>query len=497
MTERDPLEELKLLVRSRYGLIFVDTPEEDRLESLIRHLADQLGLPLFVWTRTRGLSRDTEPQPIYGTQSASAALSHIAASRLGAIYQFRGVGPDLENATILEQIRELARHFTRAAGALVMTGPGARPPEALRLFSALVSLPPPRIEDYRILLGRILRDTAERTKIDINISNEDLTRLLTNLKGLTLMEAEKILTKALIVDGALTADDIRRVIEAKKEIVEKDGLLEYYPVETTLAGIADLAGLKEWLGKRKMLIERPGEAKAFGLSFPKGVLLTGVPGTGKSLSAKAVAMEWGLPLLKLDPSRLYNKYVGETERNFASAMATAEKMAPVVLWVDEIEKAFASGGTDQDGGVSTRVLGSFLSWMQERSGDVFVVATANDVTKLPPELLRKGRFDEIFFVDLPDGTARVALFTIHLTRRGRLPEAFDLEALSRATEGFSGADVEQVIISALYSTFAESADLTTRVLLEEAASTLPLSRTMPEKIDELRAWAEGRTVRAN
>src|SRR5690606_21058129 len=202
-----------------------------------------------------------------------------------------------------------------------------------------------------------------------------------NLRGLTLLEAEKLLTRAIIEDGRLAADDLAHVLEAKRAVIEREGLLEYYPVEESMAEVADLAGLKDWLAKRRAILADPERAAEFGLAFPKGVLLLGVPGCGKSLCAKAVSMEWGLPLLRLDTAALYNKYIGETEKNFKRAMSVAERVAPVVLWIDEIEKAFAASG-EEDGGVSQRVLGSFLSWLQDRKGDVFIVATANDVTRL-------------------------------------------------------------------------------------------------------------------
>jgi SpoVK/Ycf46/Vps4 family AAA+-type ATPase len=226
------------------------------------------------------------------------------------------------------------------------------------------------------------------------------------------------------------------------------------------------------------------------------MLLLGVPGCGKSLSAKAVASEWGLPLLKLDPSNLYNKYVGESESNFKRAMRAAERMAPVVLWIDEIEKAFASGG-GEDGGVSQRILGSFLSWMQDRKEDVFVVATANDIQSLPPEFLRKGRFDEIFFVDLPDGQTRAEVFRIHIEARGHDAEQFDLLRLAEATVGFSGSEIEEVVVSALYTAFSGNASLTTEALAAEVHATRPLSVTMAERIEAMRSWARGRAVRAN
>ncbi len=256
--------------------------------------------------------------------------------------------------------------------------------------------------------------------------------------------------------------------------------------------IADLTSLKAWLEKRKALINNPERAAKAGLLFPKGILLLGVPGTGKSLCAKAVALEWGLPLLKMNPAALYDKYIGESEKNFEQALGTAEKMAPVVLWIDELEKAFASSG-DTDGGTSPRML---LSWMQDRKGHVFVVATSNDVAQLPPEFLRKGRFDEIFFVDLPNHKARQTIFEIHLHRRKQEPVQHALDRLSEATDGFSGAEIEQVIVSAFYTAFADDVSLTTEILLEETQNTCPLSRTRSEHIQALRQWAEGRTVSA-
>ena len=257
-----------------------------------------------------------------------------------------------------------------------------------------------------------------------------------------------------------------------------------------------LRHLKEWLEKRKNVVANPLRAEEFGLSFPRGVLLLGVPGCGKSLSAKAVSSEWGLPLLKFDTSNLYNKYIGESEKNFKRAIRAAERMAPVVLWIDELEKAFAVGGTE-DGGVSQRILGSFLNWMQDRRGEVFIVATANEIERLPPEFLRKGRFDEIFFVDLPGTETRREIFSIHLSSRGQNPGAFDLDSLAEETEGFTGSEIEEVVVSGLYTAFSEDQALTSSDLVREVQGTVPLSVTMEEKISALRAWASTRTVRAN
>jgi AAA+ superfamily predicted ATPase len=493
----DAIKDLELLLRSRYGLIYLDTLEEDRAAGLLQHVADRLGIPFFSWTRSQGLIRQGHSDPAYQTSDPQKAFGHIAAARLPALYHVRSLVGSLTGQDLLiSLVRDAARSLETIDGAVVLTGEGVELPPSLKEISATVTLPGPSDEEFRRLLSRIVRDLSARAHVEVSLTHEETATLVKHLSGLTLMEAEKVLTKSIIEDGSLTSDDIKSVIAAKRQVVEREGLLEYYPTETTLAGVADLKTLKAWLAKRKAVVTSPERAQEFGLDFPRGVLLLGVPGCGKSLSAKAVAAEWGLPLLKLDPSNLYNKYIGESEANFKRAMRAAERMAPVVLWIDELEKAFASGGSE-DGGVSQRILGSFLTWMQDRRGDVFVVATANDIQRLPPEFLRKGRFDEIFFVDLPDAETRREVFRIHLTGRGQDPDTFDLDALGAATEGFSGSEIEQVVVSALYTAFSTNGRVATDALLSEARSTMPLSVTMAEHMTALRAWAEGRTVRAN
>ncbi|MFW5875632.1 MAG: AAA family ATPase, partial [Myxococcota bacterium] len=320
--------------------------------------------------------------------------------------------------------------------------------------------------------------------------------LLQHMQGLTFLEVRKILTQAIVEDGRLSREDIGRVLEAKRRIIERSGVLEYFPADESMGEVAGLTRLKEWLQKRRMAFREQERARQFGLAPPKGLLLLGVQGCGKSLCAKAVAHAWGMPLVRLDPASLYQKYFGETEKNFRRATRTAEAMAPIVLWLDEIEKAFASG-EDRDSGTSRRVFGSFLTWLQEKRSDVFVIATANDVTRLPPELLRKGRFDEIFFVDLPGREVRREILAVHLRRRQRDPGAFDLDVLADATDGFSGAEIEQAVVSALYTAFAAASELGTDAVLEEIRQTVPLSVTMAEKIDALRHWARRRTVPAD
>ena len=493
----DALKDLELLFRSRHGLVHLETEEEDRASALLSHVADRLGVPFFTWTRSQGLKRADFSSTVYDTEDPHKAFGHLAAAKQDAVYHFRSLAGSLAGQDLLTSVaRDAAKSLQAFTGGLVLTGTGAELPGPLRELAAHVTLPGPSDDEFRRLLARILRDITSRQSVVVDLTPEEDARLVRNLSGLTLMEAEKILTKAIVEDGKLGAHDIEKVMEAKRKVVEREGLLEYYPVETTMAGVADLAALKAWLAKRKAVVKEPDRAAEFGLVFPRGVLLLGVPGCGKSLSAKAVASEWELPLLKLDPSNLYNKYVGESENNFKRAMRAAERMAPVVLWIDELEKAFASGG-GEDGGVSKRILGSFLTWMQDRRGDVFVVATANDIQSLPPEFLRKGRFAEIFFVDLPDGATRAEVFRIHLSARGHAPDTFDLLALAEATAGFSGSEIEEVVVSALYTAFSSDTALDTAALAAEIEATRPLSVTMAEKIDEMRRWAKGRAVRAN
>jgi AAA+ superfamily predicted ATPase len=493
---QDILREISLLIRSRYGLIWLKTPERDRMESLLWHVAEALGLDLFVWIPGEGLRRRGTVDPIYGTGDAKTALAQVLSYERPAIYCFHGMGPSLADRGVLARFVEVVRSFTKTEAVIVLTGRAVQVPEGAEPHTAVVEIQGPEPEEFRDLVKNIYRDLKSRMSVRIDLTSDNMNRLLRNLKGLTLMEAEKILTRAMIEDGRLDAKDIEAVFREKRAIVEREGLLEFTPAETGFKDIADLAGLKAWLVKRKCIMTDPDGAAGFGLPFPKGILLLGVPGSGKSLCAKAVAVEWGLPLLKMDPSRLYNKYIGESEKNYRRAMETAERLSPVVLWIDEIEKAFPPGGGD-DSGVSQRVLGSFLTWLQERKGDVFVAATANDIDRLPPPLLRKGRFDEIFFVDLPARDVRREIFRIHLRRRGHDPSGFDLDALGDASQGFTGAEIEQAVVAALYTAFSGAACLSTELVAAEIRSTRPLSIVRSEYIAALRDWAADRTVSAH
>lgn len=497
MTFGNFIDELELLVRSRYGLIVIDSWELDRADEALRHVASQLSLHYHVWRRSKGIQRGAESGAplVEETSSPADALRYVEREGSG-IFHFPALGPHLEDPVVAAHLHDVIERFRMRRGTVVITGREVRLPEALRQHAIVVRLPSPTIDEYRALLERVVREYTARMPVRVELNNENRSRLLHNLLGLSMVEAEKILTRLIMADGALTEADIPRVAVHKRQAVEQDGLLEYWTTSEGLAGVAGLEGLKRWLSKRRASILDPDRATAFGLPFPKGILLTGVPGCGKSLCAKSVAHEWQLPLLRLDPALLYDKFVGDSEKNFKRALATAERMAPIVLWIDEIEKAFAPGG-DQDGGVSQRVFGGFLSWLQERRGDVFVVATANDVSALPPEFVRKGRFDEVFFVDLPQIEARREIFELHLRKRRQDPALFELRTLAELSAGFSGAEIEQAIVSGLFEAFGSSTRLTTEVLADELGATRPLSRTMAERLEQLRRWASDRTVPAD
>ncbi len=306
------------------------------------------------------------------------------------------------------------------------------------------------------------------------VTDADLQPLVGALRGLTLNQARQAVSHALLRDGTLNTEAIGTVLQRKAEAISESGLLEYYPVQDNRFELGGFGNLKNWL--QRAAVGFTEQARALNLTPPKGILLVGVQGCGKSLAAKVIAREWALPLLKLDMGRLYDKYIGETEKNFRKAISLAESIAPTVVWLDEIEKALGTvGGGEGDGGVSRRVFASFLTWLQDKKQEVFLVATANDLSVLPPELLRKGRFDEIFFVDLPNEEEREAILTIHLRLRKQDPQAFRLEEIVSASDGFSGAELEQAVVAALYRALHQKRSLDTELLLEELRQTVPLS----------------------
>jgi hypothetical protein len=367
----------------------------------------------------------------------------------------------------------------------VLTGEPIELPKDFEALAVRFTLEMPDISELRDVVRLAVESISARQRVQVDLTRDDALRLVQALQGLTINQARQVIAQAIVEDGKLTAADIHTVIRCKGQMIERGGILEFFPVEENNFELGGFARLKSWLESARIGFSE--EARALNLDAPKGVLFVGVQGCGKSLAAKFVAREWQLPLLKLDAGRLYEKYVGESEKNFRKAAALAEAMAPVVLWIDEIEKAFAQGGSaESDGGLSQRLFGSFLTWLQEKKDEVFVIGAANDLMNVPPELLRKGRFDEIFFVDLPTREERMAIFAIHLRLRKQNPDVFDLATLADATDGFSGAEIEQAIISALYRSLQKKQPLTTEALVEAVRSTTPLSVSRAEDVARVR-----------
>jgi ATP-dependent 26S proteasome regulatory subunit len=494
--DMDKFNDIEILIDSRYPVICIETSEEERAEQTLDRLCMRMNLPFFNWAATSGLSRSGEPQPAYNTGTAMEALNFIASSSIDAVYLMKDLHRFLDDPLLVRKLRDICRCFRQKRKSLVLTAPSFSIPPELSNEVVFFDLALPSVEELTELVRKVVREVSSYRKICVDMDQQTGWMLVQNLKGLTLNEAERLLTRAILHDDRLTCEDLPLILEAKKERIAQSGLLEFIPAGEKFEGIGGLQNLKRWLTVRKGAFSK--EAKKFGIDPPRGILLLGVQGCGKSFTAKAIAREWLLPLLRLDTGALYSKYVGETEANMRDTIRLAESLAPIVLWIDEIEKAFTpSGNTGADGGVSSRLLGTFLSWLQEKKAPVFVTATANDITGLPPELLRKGRFDEVFFLDLPASEERSEIFRLHLESRKRDPAGFDLRALAEAADGCSGAEIEQAIVSALYSAFSARKELSTEGLLQELRTTRPLSLVMKEDIDGLRQWAHGRTVPAS
>ena len=473
-----------------------ETVEERRFEALVRAVAGELDLPVSTWSAASGLS-PCHPADQPKTSDLAVALRHIRLATEDGVWLLKDPEAHLDNPATLRALRETAQGFEGSARTLVLVGPSlARRPE-LEEITVRFEFDLPGSEELRELVRQTIRHTArDNPGTRIALSSTDIDGLASDLQGLSLFEAERALARAIVEDNALTAADRPRIRESKRTLVEGGGLLDFVPAPEGMDQIGGLARLKKWIATRRVgFLPAPGDLP---LDPPRGILLLGVQGCGKSLAAKAVAASWELPLLSLDAGRLLAPFVGESERNLRDALKRVERMAPCVLWIDEIEKAFVSvRSTESDGGVSKRLLGALLTWMQERAAHVFLVLTANSGEELPPEMVRKGRLDEIFFIDLPAAPARAEIFRLHLSRRGESTDRFDLARLAEASAGFSGAEIEQAIVSALYEARAARIPLDTSGLLVALRSTRPLSVVRAEPIAALRAWAAGRCVPAD
>ncbi len=489
----DDINDLELLLRSHVPLIAVETDEEQRVRELFCRLIPRLGRPLFTWSITDGLRRlDIEGPPMEGTSDPGDFLRHLRSNAQAGVYLAPDFHPYVSDPIHVRLLKEIAQGYGDNPRTVALISHRFDHPPELRKFFARFE---PSLPDRDALLRIVNEEATEWARRNggqrVRTDRATLEKLVQNLTGLTAWDARRLARSAIQNDGAITESDLPGVMEAKYRLLDRGGALSFTYDTARFSEVGGLTRLKRWLERRRQAFTRADTQ----LDPPKGILLVGVQGGGKSLAAKAVAGLWGLPLLGLDMGTLYNKYYGESERNLREALRSAEVMAPCVLWIDEIEKAMSQSGSD--GGVSQRMLGSLLTWMAENRREVFIVATANAIERLPPELIRKGRMDEIFFIDLPSTEVRQEIFRIHLEKRDLPPEQFDLPRLAEACEGFSGAEIEQAVVAGLYLAREHDAKLTTEHLLTELAETRPLSVVMRENLDRLRAWAQDRTVPAD
>ncbi|MCP5157424.1 MAG: AAA family ATPase [Ectothiorhodospiraceae bacterium] len=488
------LHDLEVLLRSGVPLLVVETHEETRAVRLLAKAAERLDVHFYTWSVTSGLCRDGEKitdDPI--APEPQDALSRIQDTRYPGLYVLTDFHPYLRDPVHVRYLREIALRHERVAHRIALVSHEVDlPPELERLSRRFELSLPGREAVHMIVREQATHWSRVNRGQNVRTSREMLDRLVDSLLGLPEQDVRRLARGAIEDDGALDEDDLPEIMKAKFDLLGQDGVLSFEYDTARFAQVAGLTRLKRWLELREPVFS--GRVRRPGLDAPRGVLLLGVQGCGKSLAAKAVAGTWNVPLLRLDFGTLYNKYHGETERNLRTSLRQAEVMAPCVLWVDEIEKGISTD--DSDSGTSRRILGTLLTWMAERQARVFVVATANDIGALPPELMRKGRFDEIFFVDLPDPETRRAVLAIHLERRRIDPTTVDLEAAAQACEGFSGAEIEQAVVAALYASYAADQPFDGALLAAEIEATRPLSVVMAERIASLRAWAAERTVPA-
>jgi len=493
VSEEKFLAELELLIRSRYPIIWVETAEESRASKLVETVAGRLGKRIFHWDCLGDIREGNSSVP--DTATPERAIEHVRKSNERAVFILHDLHPYLapEQPSVIRRLRQAGFDLRRSYKTLVIISPVASIPPELEKQVTLLDLPLPGHEDLMALLRRVLKSVKDHPDLKVDADERLLERVVKAALGLTLVEAESLFLKAAVSDKRFGPEDISLILAEKRQVLRKTGVLDYFDTEETMRNVGGLEKLKSWLDNRRDAFSE--EARRFGLPQPKGLLLLGVQGCGKSLVAKAIASLWQLPLLRLDVGSLFSQYIGSTEANMRKAIKIAETLAPGVLWLDEIEKGLSglesSGAVDA--GVTARIFSSFLLWMQEKTAPVFVVATANDVRRLPPELLRKGRFDEIFFVDLPSEAERAEIFRIHLAKRERDPESFDVGALAKTTEGFSGAEIEGAVVAGLYKAFALRRELAEEDLQAAIAETIPLARTMAESVQGLRSWAAERT----
>ncbi|MBL1178522.1 stress-responsive protein Ycf46 [Pantanalinema sp. GBBB05] len=484
-------EELSILIQAQYPLIYLVTSEEERAEQTISTLAQQ-GKPqrrVFLWTVTHGIVEYGQPRSVtqHNTVSPEAAIEWVTRQRDPGLFVFKDLHP-FYSAPVIRWLRDAIASFKGTQKTIILMSPVQEIPIELEKEIAVLDFPMPSMGELNQVLSQQLEQVRNR-----RITTDIREKLLKAALGLTKDEAEKVYRKAYVTAGRLTEEEVAIVLSEKKQLIRRNGILEYIEEDETIDSVGGLEELKRWLKQRSNAFTE--RAREYGLPQPKGMLILGVPGCGKSLIAKTTSRLWGLPLLRLDMGRVYDgSMVGRSEANLRNALKTAESISPAILFIDELDKAFAggAGSADSDGGTSSRIFGSFLTWMQEKTSPVFVMATANRVERLPGEFLRKGRFDELFFVDLPNAEERQEIFKIHLAKRKRDISRFDLDQLANVSDGFSGAEIEQALIAAMYEAFAQDREFTQLDIIAAVKATQPLSKTMSEQVTALRDWARQR-----
>ena len=485
-------EEISLLIKSRYPLVLVDAIDENYVLGQLYGVAQAQALVFYSWSLTKGLRIGSNENSFYKTGDPVAMLriaNDLIKDPHSAVFALSDFDRFLNDAPTARLFKDLLNRIKGTPTTVVLLGAEVRLPSDIAPLAARISGGYPDEKQIMAEINRVVSDFRQTSvALVVDMPPESLRRVIKTLKGLSLQQVRNALNLCLLKDGCFDAGDIPDIEKFKKEAFDQGGILEYFGSEQKNS-IAGFGNLKRWVSDRRNSFFSDGP-----LPPPKGLLLLGVQGCGKSLAAKVIAGELGIPLYRLDLNRLYSKYIGETEENLRKALATVERLAPVCLWIDEIEKIFASSSGEIDGGVSKRVLGTMLTWMQERKDRSFIAATSNDINSLPPELLRKGRFDEIFFADLPDAPAREGIVKIHLEKRSLDPALFDVPCLALNCEGFSGAEIEQAVISALYSASGANEKISSKHVLEQLRITRPLSVIKAESVNFLRNWAKERDI---
>jgi AAA+ superfamily predicted ATPase len=477
-------EEFELLLLARYPLIYIPTREEERVEGAIGQCAKLQGnRGVYVWDFVDGYQGNPSDAG-FGRRNPLQALELVEKlpESAAAVFILRDFHRFLEDVAVSRKLRNLARLLKSQPKNIVIISPQLAIPEDLSEVLTVVEFPLPNRSEIQSELERVLQATGQ------TLEGRTLDEFVRSCQGLSIERIRRVLARAIASHGELRPDDVELILEEKQQTIRQTQILDFYPTTEKISDIGGLDNLKDWLIRRGGAFSE--RARQYGLPHPRGLLLVGIQGTGKSLTAKATAHHWHLPLLRLDVGRLFAGLVGESESRTRQMIQLAEALAPCVLWIDEIDKAFAGADGRGDSGTTSRVFGTFITWLGEKKTPVFVVATANNIQALPPEMLRRGRFDEIFFVGLPSQEERRAIFTVHLSRlRPHNLKSYNLDRLAYETPDFSGAEIEQMLIEAMHIGFSQNRDFTTEDVLEAASQIIPLARTAQEQIQMLQDWA--------